>query len=269
MIPLTEKEIEKITLPETNVFLQYRGSIAHGTHVPPEEDTGIDDVDFMGVVIAAKENYLGLKEWGSRGTKEIKVDRLDAVFYELRKFIGLLLQGNPNVLGMLWTPKPLEISGSWQGDCLRLQRDIFVGKHVYNAFAGYAHAQLKKMFSAELGTGYLGAKRKALVDRFGFDAKNAQHLIRLLRQAVEFLETGALVVQRPDAEELIAIKRGQVPLPEIRRMAEDLFDKAKIARDKSPLPEEPNYDKAQEILVSLLEQTLFRKPMHKFGNKLV
>ena len=43
--------------------------------------------------------------------------------------------------------------------------------------------------------GYMGQKRRELVRRVGYDAKNAAHLIRLLRMGIEFLTEGTLHVE--------------------------------------------------------------------------
>jgi hypothetical protein len=57
--------------------------------------------------------------------------------------------------------------------------------------------------------GYLGYKRKTCCRNAGYDAKNAAHCIRLLRMASECLRTGELTVFRPDAEELLEIRRAR------------------------------------------------------------
>ncbi len=133
-------------LPSGTEFLSYRGSIAHGMHVPKTNPNSIDDIDLIGVVVAPINCYLGLSEWGSRGTKEVKSGRWDIVLYEIRKAASLLLQGNPNILSMLWTmPEHIIINNI----PLVENRNLFVGKHVYNAFAGYAHAQVEKMTSRD------------------------------------------------------------------------------------------------------------------------
>ncbi len=132
-------------IPENTTLLSYRGSIAHGMHIPSTDPNSIDDIDLIGVVVAPVNCYLGLSEWGSRGTKEVKSGRWDIVLYELRKAASLLLQGNPNILSMLWTLPEHVIMSSYGGRELIANRHHFVGKHVYNAFAGYAHAQIEKM----------------------------------------------------------------------------------------------------------------------------
>lgn len=130
-------------------MLAYRGSIAHGMFVPKNDPNHIDDVDLMGVVVAPAAHYLGLSDWGSRGTKEYKENEWDCVFYELRKFVGLLLQGNPNVVSLLWTKDEFMLGKAQSWIRLTENRSKFAGKHVYNAFAGYAHAQLEKMTSRD------------------------------------------------------------------------------------------------------------------------
>lgn len=244
--------------PPGMIFLGWRGSVAHGTYQAPSEPTAIDDIDVIGVVIPERSAYLGLHEWGSRGTKEQKKEHCDAVYYELRKFVGLLLQGNPNVLSTLWLPPELVISDSWQWQSLIVNRDKFVGRHVFDAFYGYAQSQLKRMFATEgVFAGYMGEKRKQLVKRHGYDTKNASHLIRLLRMGVEFLRDGRLYVQRKDAAELLAIKRGEWPLAQVRELAEQMFEEIKAEDLKSALPPKPDFDGIEKWLVSLLGETLF------------
>lgn len=138
-----------VDLPEGLCMLAYRGSIAHNMYIPNSDPNSIDDVDLMGIVIGPENCYLGLHEWGSRGTRETKQAQYDCVWYEIRKMISLLLQGNPNVLSLLWVRPEHQLYLNEDGRLLIENRNVFVGKHVYNAFAGYAHAQLEKMETRE------------------------------------------------------------------------------------------------------------------------
>ena len=56
---LSQEETDKI-LPTNTILLGYMGSISHGTHVPKEDPTSIDDIDIMGVNITHESTYLGL-----------------------------------------------------------------------------------------------------------------------------------------------------------------------------------------------------------------
>ena len=238
----------------------------------------IDDKDVMGIYIGPLEHYLG---FGRKDVYEQWEGEWDCVFYELRKFIGLLLNCNPNVLSLLWLKPNGIIYETPIGARLREHRDLFVTKKAYHSFSGYAHAQFKKMISfnqeaqalmqqleeqlASFGIdpescdaghslrtlngqpfvgattemmevvkryrgerrryysgGYMGQKRRELVRRVGYDAKNAAHLIRLLRMGIEFLTEGTLHVERADAPELLDIKRGAWPLEKVKAESERL-----------------------------------------------
>jgi len=101
--------------------------------------------------------------------------------------------------------------------------------------------------------GYMGQKRKALVEQHGYDTKNASHLIRLLRMGIEFLRTGELTVTRPDARELLDIKQGKWTLERVQAEANELFENISEVYDKSPLPLAPNKAKAEELLMNIIE----------------
>lgn len=50
--------------------------------------------------------------------------------------------------------------------------------------------------------------RAELEKKYGYDCKNAYHIVRLVRMCREILTTGNVIVKRPDREELIAIRNG-------------------------------------------------------------
>jgi predicted nucleotidyltransferase len=238
-------------LDEWAILLAYRGSIAHGMYVPSSDPSGIDDKDVMAVCVPPLDYYFGLQEFGSRGTKEIKCGEWDIVVYETRKFIRLLAQGNPNVLMMLWLDDSFYLKVNETGQLLLDRRRLFVGRHVYTAFVGYARSQLHKMTHCAF-QGYMGAKRKALVEKYGYDCKNAAHLIRLLRMGIEFLRDGQLYVRRDDAEELLSIKRGEWTLEQVKTEAERGFQAAEEAYRTSTLPPGPDMDRINELAVEVV-----------------
>jgi hypothetical protein len=302
-------------IPAGTFLLAYRGSIAHNMYVPSSDPKSIDDVDLIGVVLGEPRHYLGLHEWANRGTKEVKEGQYDCVFYEIRKLFSLLLQGNPNVMSLLWLRPQDYLTTTDAARLLVQNRGLFAGRHVYEAFAGYARQQLTKMETrdpAELrlylaltyeakfrgihpnhkgerldfpqgydlasgdarsarahgdaallaslrtymkkgeNLGYLGDKRKNLILEHGYDAKNAAHCIRLLRMASEYLRTGELTVFRPDAEELLEIKRGKWDLSRVKSHADELFSRMSEALKISPLPDGPDAEREEALLVGIL-----------------
>ena len=306
---LSPEQVDRL-LPEGLISLCWRGSVAHGMYVPKSDPDSIDDKDVMGVYIAPLEHYLG---FGRKDVYEQWEGEWDCVFYELKKFIGLLLNCNPNVLSLLWLKPSGIIYENAFGTRLREHRDLFVTKKAYHSFSGYAHAQFKKMISfnqeaqelmaqleaqltafgidpdsSEAGLslrtldgepfvgattemmevvkryrgerrryysgGYMGRKRRELVRRVGYDAKNAAHLIRLLRMGIEFLTEGTLYVERADAPELLDIKRGAWPLDKVKSEAERLFQLSQEAYVRSTLPAEPDRVQAEHLCVKIISE---------------
>ena len=233
------------------IIMGYRGSIAHGMYVPKEDPDSIDDKDVMAVVIPEQKYYYGLSDWGSRGTKEFFVGEWDVVTYELRKYIGLLVKGNPNVISLLWLENNLYMKVSGEGLYLIENRDLFSSRSVYHSFIGYAHGQLHRMthFRYE---GYMGEKRKGLVDKHGYDTKNAAHLIRLLRMGIEFLNEGIFYVLRQDAQQLLEIKRGEWTLEQVKEESDHLFKRAEEAYDNSRLPNKPDMERIETLCIEIV-----------------
>ena len=237
----------KFDIEKNSILVGYMGSISHGTTILPKNG-GIDDKDVMGFLVPPKEYYFGLQKFEQIDTW---VDEYDIVIYEAKKFFSLLLKNNPNVMGMLWLEPNLYIKKTELGQKLIDNREIFSSKLAYMSFTGYAYSQLKKLRMSEF-KGYMGEKRRQMVEKIGYDAKNAAHLIRLLRMGIEFLSTGELNVMRHDARQLVDIKQGNYKLEEIQQMANNLFPKAEEALIHSKLPNIPNYKKAEELLIEII-----------------
>src|SRR5262245_30004007 len=116
---------------DSSILTAYRGSRAHGMWVDPADPNSIGDLDVMAFCVPPESYYLGLDQYGSGGTKEIKHNEWDVVIYEARKAIRLLENGNPNVLSMLWVPDEFILHETEEGAQLRRQRGAFRGRHVY------------------------------------------------------------------------------------------------------------------------------------------
>lgn len=246
---LNDAEIREL-LPDNLLFLGYRGSIAHGMYIPSSNPNSIDDKDLIGVFAGPIDYYLGLKK--IKDAREKFYKEYDCVFYEIKKLVSLLANGNPNVLSILWMNERHIIYQSKFYELLRQNRELFFSIKIYHAFIGYARSQLKRM-THHAHEGYMGEKRKKLVEKFGFDTKNASHLIRLLTMGIEFLVEKRLIVERiHDAKYLVDIKLGKYKLEEIQKRSERLFEKAEDLYIKSDLPNHPNYDEINELLSNYL-----------------
>jgi len=246
-------------IPENTILSGFRGSISHNTYDLSLVDN-MDDIDLISVYIAPVDYYIGLDQdpLYKRGRQIIKGE-FDSVAYELRHFTKLCLRFNPNIIPLLWLNERHYLSKELPGRILIENRDCFSSRHAYKAFTGYANDQLEKVHKKEF-KGYMGVKRKALVEKFGYDCKNASHAIRLLKMGIEFLETGKLNVYRDkDKSLLLAIKEGKWRLNELKEFAKDLYEDAKEALKKSDLPEEADGTTINEVFMEIISDYIYDK----------
>ncbi len=100
-------------------------------------DTPSSDTDIKGVYYLPKEHFFGLEY-----IPQISNATNDEVYYEIGRFVELLLKNNPNILEILASPP----------DCIlyqhpimeRLKIEDFLSKLCKDSFAGYAVTQIKK-----------------------------------------------------------------------------------------------------------------------------
>jgi len=235
-------------LREHLILVGRRGSEAHGTYVPSTDPNSIDDRDLFGVVIAPLDYYFGLRRW--EHAESIK-ECWDVVLDETRKWCNMLVGQNPNVIQGLYLEPEDYLWFTDAGSYLVSQREVFRSRDAaLRAFIGYAHGQLKRMTTIGAYKGYMGDKRKMLVDRFGFDTKNAAHLLRLLYVGEEYIRTGTMHVRRTGDEVrlLLSVKRGEVALADVQALADAAFQRVYAASADSPLPPQPDYDRVNAVV---------------------
>lgn len=243
---------------EARIFVMaHVGSMSHGTHLPAHEkvdDPGaIDDVDVLGAVIPPARFLVGLDEWQHW---TLQYEELDVTLYSLAKLVRLWLKSNPNVLGLLWLRPEHYLIRSEGFDRFLEIRDAFSSRQIYRSFTGYAVAQLRDVHR-NVYQGYMGTKRRVLVEQFGYDIKHAAHAIRVLRMGTEFLRDGQLRVYREhDGDDIRAIKRGEWSLSAVQAHAEDLFAEAETLVAISDLPEHPDRERVAGVLIDITRDWL-------------
>lgn len=125
-----------------------------GSHSYGINTTG-SDVDYKGIFIAPKEYYLGLKniEQKDRGWEEdsshfpVLNGVKDLVFYELRKYLNLAQNANPNILELLFENMEFYQYIHPVGQKLIDNRELFLSKKIKHSYSGYAYAQIRKIKS--------------------------------------------------------------------------------------------------------------------------
>jgi len=207
----------------------------------------VDDLDVLAVIVPPLDVEVGVQAW--EGANQW-VGRHDIVVYSLKKLMRLLAKSNPNVLCLLAMPDDCVVRVHPMWRMLLDHKDLFITRAAFGAFAGYANAQMKKM-EHNAHAGYMGEKRKQIVAKFGYDTKNAAHLIRLLRMCADLFVTGQIVVRRPDAKHTLSIKRGEKSLDSVRSEALGLFAYCSEAMEASALPRDIDVRAVSELSASL------------------
>ncbi len=98
------------------------------------------------------------------------------------------------------------------------------------------------------------AIRKELEIKFQYDVKHAAHLVRLLRMGLEILETGKVIVRRPDAAELLAIRNGAWTYEQVEAYAKEMDLKLNEAYKVTTLPKVVDYEKINDLYLTIKAQ---------------
>lgn len=301
----------------STVYLVRHGSRAYGTALPTS------DQDEKGVAILADPKYyFGFANFEQ---KDKFSDDVDRVIYDIRKFVRLAADCNPNIIETLFVDESDILKMDTVGAKLRANASMFLSRKAAHTFTGYARSQLHRMknhhewlinppkvplssnhFSMEkdrtqyqrkfgeyeiyvncvdfnvglfdvgvMNHGAYDAERKKysqyldwiknrnplraeLEAQYGYDCKHANHLVRLLRMGKEIVTEGVVRVRRPDAEELLAIRKGEFAYADLLKMAEDLSQEVFEAVKTSPLPEAPPLDSIEELQMELINEVVRR-----------
>ncbi|MES2702152.1 MAG: nucleotidyltransferase domain-containing protein [Bacteroidota bacterium] len=331
------------------------GSNAYGLALPTS------DTDIKGVFGIDKAGYYGLHY-----TPQVANDTNDIVYYELRRFVELLVRNNPNILELLNTPADCVLYRHPVMDEIR--PELFLSKLCRESFAGYAQTQIKKArglnkkifnpVAKERKTiidfcyvisGYAAVPLHLWLEKQGYtqedcglvciahardtyalfhqsniatrlqgiysgeaandvrlssipeggvpvatmtfnkdgysayckdyreywewvekrndaryentlghgknyDAKNMMHTFRLLHMAEEIAREGVVNVRRLDREYLLKIRAGEFAYDDLLRMADEKLALIDDLYAKCNLPDEPDEEAANEVLVRMREQ---------------
>lgn len=116
-------------------------------------------------------------------------------------------------------------------------REAFLSRQAHQTFVRYAGGQRRKL--------------DADVRQHGEPRwKHAMHLLRLLMSCRDLLRTGELTIHVGDERErLLAVKRGEVPWPEVESWMALLTEEADKASTTSPLPATPDHARVQDFLI--------------------
>ena len=165
---------------------------------------------------------------------------LDLVAYSLRKWLRLALAGNPTIILLLFSPSDTLLACTERGAALRDLAPLIVSRRAGPRYVGYMQAQKERLVGSR---GQRRVNRPELIEAHGFDTKYAMHVARLGLQGIELLTTGRLTLPmgEPERSQVMAIRRGDIPLDEAILEIEEIERRLHVAVAESPLRDEPDY----------------------------
>ena len=167
--------------------------------------------------------------------EQLENEETQECYWEIQKFLVLALKANPNVLECLYTPLVENITPL--AEELLDMRSVFLSRLVYQTYNGYVMSQFKKLQADIRNQGQV-------------KWKHVMHLIRLLlvghHGAAGGLRAGRVDEHR---EQLLAIKRGEMPWDEVERWRLELHARVRRGLQPDTLPERPDYEQANAFLV--------------------
>ncbi len=226
------------TVIDLNQRIIYRcviGSRAYGL----EDDKS--DTDRRGIYLPPAELH-----WSLYGVPEqLENEETQEAYWELQKFIVLALKANPNVLECLYSPI-VEFATPLAEELLAM-REAFLSKLVFQTYSGYVASQFKKMQTDIRNQGRV-------------KWKHVMHLIRLLISGIDVLREGKVIVEVAEArEQLLSIKRGEVPFAEADAWRKSLQIEFERAFQQTALRDRPDYEQANAFLIHARKCALQRE----------
>jgi len=192
---------------------------------------GESDIDRRGFYLPPADLH-----WSLYGVPEqLECYETQESYWEIQKFLVLALKANPNVLECLYSPL-VEKATPLAAELLGM-REIFLSRMVYQTYNGYVMSQFKKMQADIRNQGQV-------------KWKHVMHLVRLLISGIHVLREGFVPVRVDDhREQLLAIKKGEIPWEETEKWRLSLHREFDQALEQTTLPERPDYERANAYLV--------------------
>ncbi len=121
------------------------------------------------------------------------------------------------------------------GEMLRSTRDVVLSQRLVRPFTGHASSIVIRH------------------ERFGrVTPKEAMTAVRLVRMLAEILVAGKVVVRRHDADELLAIRRGERSIEDALKEARDGLSRVDAWKAKTALREQPDLHALDGLCTALV-----------------
>lgn len=183
---------------------------SHGSHLYGTANWN-SDVDIVTVEMEDSNEFFSI--FGSDESKQFLQNNIDTRVFNLRRFLKLCYNGNPNTLEVLFSRSPLYTHPHFKSLILD-HKSLFLTRNIISPHLGFARQQIHKQKSIE------DNKRKF---------KLLQHAYRLYSQLEIILTTGTLEFPYPSSvrSDIMKIKKEEVTVKESLRMIQEVEERVK------------------------------------------
>lgn len=127
----------------------------HGSHAYGL-NTSESDIDFKGIAIPKLPEYLyGIQTFEQKEYNKVSSpdmpsyinisNGVEGVVYDIRKFVKLALDCNPNIIEVLYSDDQFVFTNSDYGRMLRDNRHLFLSKKAKHSYGGFSYSQIKRI----------------------------------------------------------------------------------------------------------------------------
>lgn len=171
----------------------------------------------------------------------------DLNVYSIVKFFELTRVGNPNLIDFLFVPENCVIHITKAGQHIRDNRKLFLSKSIYHRYRGFAYNHIKNMKNVKTV-----GRRAGLVEKYGFDVKDAGHVVRCILGMNDILNECDYDIQR-HKETIKAIRRGEWTYEKVCDFFSTMETVIENSKNNSKLPEVADEQALKKVLLECLE----------------
>jgi uncharacterized protein len=237
---LGKETVEKLILEGYEIpYFLISGSQLYGT---ANENS---DIDFRGVFFAKFNQRVGFSYVDDIDFGE------DGKLYEVKKFIRLLADNNPNILEWVFAPK---------SNVFRLDPDfkdiVFADKQqfvnplkIQKKFVAYAMSEMSRLKKLN---GKTGEKRRGIIEKYGYNVKSASNVMRIACGGIDLCSHGHLKLPYENRDLLLEIKNGKYSFEEFMSIALPKVEKLRALEGLEDKTDRVN-GYAQGVLISYIK----------------
>lgn len=198
---------------------------------------------------------------GTRYAKSIITTTEDNDIHDVRKLTDLLFKANINFLEVLVSNDLYIPTGNTEmHSIIKLKKEIFKMNlpHLYNACKGMYFNKMK-----EIGKGTEGTQH--LVDKYGYDTKQATHAMRVIKTAIKFESTNfedfdnSIRYYDDELKLMLNIRHGEYTRKEFEEIANEHFKLSFLPLAEKYGSYKPNLelkDELESIIMKLIKRKL-------------